>query len=248
MATSNPGFSAVARSYPPGHLTPAHAHPWPQLLYASSGVMWVETDAGSWIVPPQRALWLPPDCRHETKMLTEVSLASLYLQDAAEWTFGCEVIEISPLLRELIVASLRIDGRHAPSRREKLLVALIFEELKLAGRNVSPIPMPTDRRLLALCRRVLANPSLHVSLAAHAAASGTTAKTVSRLFQKELGIGFREWRQMVQVAYAVAHLIQGTPVKVVASHLGYTPSGFSVMLRRNAGDPPQSLLRRLTEH
>jgi len=50
-------FRSIVRVYPPGHLTPRHEHGWPQLLYASSGVMAVETPQGSWIVPPQRAIW-----------------------------------------------------------------------------------------------------------------------------------------------------------------------------------------------
>jgi AraC-like DNA-binding protein len=227
-------FAPVVRHYPRGHCVSAHAHPWPQLLYASSGVLSVETDKGSWIVPPQRGVWLPPDCVHVTQMLTEVDLASLYLKDSAHWSFGCEVMEVSPLLRELIVAALRIDVERPRSHREKLLMGLIVEELRAAPRGVSPVPMPASERLLALCRRVIAEPSLNISLDEHATAAGLTAKTVSRLFDRELGIGFRQWRQMLHRSYAVAHLAQGTPAKVVASDLGYTASAFSAMLRRDA--------------
>jgi AraC-like DNA-binding protein len=227
-------FAPVVRHYPRGHCVSAHAHPWPQLLYASSGVLSVETDKGSWIVPPQRGVWLPPDCVHVTQMLTEVDLASLYLKDSEHWSFGCEVMEVSPLLRELIVAALRIDVERPRSHREKLLMGLIVEELRAAPRGVSPVPMPASERLLALCRRVIAEPSLNISLDEHATAAGLTAKTVSRLFDRELGIGFRQWRQMLHRSYAVAHLAQGTPAKVVASDLGYTASAFSAMLRRDA--------------
>jgi AraC-like DNA-binding protein len=235
----------VVRHYPAGHVTPGHMHDWPQLLYASSGVMAVETDRGSWIVPSQRAVWVPPNCRHETRMLTEVSLASLYLRDAERWTFDCEVIEICPLLRELIIAALRIDFSYALSRRESLLIRLIVEELRSAPRGVSPIPMPAEQRLVRLCRRVIDQPSAHRSLEAHGRPLGLTPKTISRLFRRELGMSFRQWRQLVQTSYAVAHLIQGTPVKVVASQLGYSPSAFSVMLRRSTGKAPQTLRRTL---
>jgi len=232
--TSISFLAPVTRCYAAGHVVPAHAHAWPQLLYAASGVMRVETGAGSWIVPPQRAVWLPPKAMHETRMLTDVHLASLYLRRVQEWRFDCEVMEISPLLRELIVAALQIPLDRKPSRRDGLIADLIVQELQAAPRGVSPIPLPADPRLLALCKTVIANPAAGVSLAELSADVGRTAKTISRLFQRELGTSFRDWRQLVQVSYAQAHLIQGVPAKVVASNLGYTASAFSALLRRNA--------------
>ena len=178
-------FSPVVRHYSRGHVTPGHVHAWPQLLYASHGVMAVETDSGTWVVPPQRAVWVPPNCRHHTHMLTDVVLASLYLRDAENWSLECQVIEI------------------------------------------------------ALCRQIINQPSAHISLDDYARGVGLTPKTALRLFHRELGMNFRQWRQLVQTAYAVAHLAQGEPMKVVASQLGYSTSAFSVMLRRNIG--PQSM-------
>lgn len=234
-------FSPVVRHYNQGHVTPGHAHAWPQLLYASHGVMAVETDKGTWVVPPQRAVWVPPHCRHHTRMLTDVVLASLYLRQAEGWTADCGVIEISPLLRELIITTLRIDADYPLSQREHLMTALIVEELRAAPRSGSPIPMPLEPRLMNLCRHIVSEPSAHISLNDYARAVGLTPKTALRLFHRELGMNFRQWRQLVQTAYAVAHLAQGMPVKVVASQLGYSTSAFSVMLRRNIGQPPQSL-------
>jgi AraC-like DNA-binding protein/mannose-6-phosphate isomerase-like protein (cupin superfamily) len=226
-------FRSVARTYAAGHVTPQHDHHWPQLLYASSGVMSVETANGSWIVPPQRAIWLPSRTWHVTRMLTEVNLASLYLRQTRGSPTTCEILEIGPLMRQLLVAAIDVDFSGVLSRREKSLAALIAEELAIAPRGGSPIPMPEDRRLLSFCQRVLKDPSLHVNLEERASALALTPKTISRLFQRELGMTFREWRQLVQSTYALAHLIQGEPVKVIASRLGYTPSAFSVMMRRN---------------
>ncbi|MDP0977375.1 hypothetical protein Q6265_27255, partial [Klebsiella pneumoniae] len=49
----------LARTYPRGlHIEP-HSHDWGQLLYAMSGVMWVETPREALVVPPQR--WFERD-------------------------------------------------------------------------------------------------------------------------------------------------------------------------------------------
>jgi AraC-like DNA-binding protein/quercetin dioxygenase-like cupin family protein len=240
-ARSSPSLRSVVRTYAAGHITPRHEHDWPQLLYASGGVMAVETASGSWIVPPQRAIWLPPRAWHITRMLTEVRLASLYLRRTRHSPTRCEILEIGPLMRELLVAANDVDFSGSLTRREASLATLIGEELAIAPRGGSPIPMPEDRRLLPFCQRVLKDPTLHASLEAHATAMAMTPKTVSRLFQRELGMTFRDWRQLVQSTYALAHLIQGEPVKVVASRLGYTASAFSVMMRRNLRLAPATL-------
>lgn len=239
-------IAPIARHYARGHCVPWHDHPWPQLLYASSGVLGVETPKGSWIVPPQRGVWLPPNSRHETRMLTDVELSSLYLERTDDWSGDCAVIEISPLLRELILAAIAI-GRAAGGaaarvpERERLIIRMIGLELHSAARVGAPIPMPTDARLADFCRSVIANPTVEIALEQHSARAGMTPKTVSRLFKRDLGLSFRDWRQMVQVSYALAHLAQGEAIKVVASSLGYTPSAFAVMIRRATGLNPGAL-------
>jgi len=185
-------FRSVVQTYPPGHITPRHEHDWPQLLYASSGVMAIESAEGSWIVPPQLAIWLPARTWHITRTLTGVNLASLYLRQTRSSPTSCEVLQIDTLMRELLVAAMDINFSQKLSRREKLLAMLIGEELAVAPRGGSPIPMPEDHRLLAFCRRVIENPSLRMNQQYHASALALTPKTVVRMFHRELGMNFRD--------------------------------------------------------
>ena len=89
-------------------------------------------------------------------------------------------------------------------------------------------------------RRGGPDPARHLTLYHLPGDGGGCSKTIARLFDRELGMNFRKWRELVQVANAIAHLAQGVPVKVAASTLGYTPSAFSVMLRRGTGATPQA--------
>jgi len=241
-----PPFTLIVRDYRRGHRLDPHAHAAPQLLYASSGVVAVTTPAGSWILPPQKAVWLPAGLTHETAMLTAVRITSLHVRPAARWrAVPCKAIEIRPLLRELILALEAIDPGAAAGRRDALLVELIGEEIEAAEGGASPIPMPAEPRLKRLCEQVVADPSLSAGFEELARAAGGSTKTLARLFDRELGMSFRRWRELVQVEGALAHFAEGRPAKVVAAELGYTPSALTVMLRRRTGLTPQAWRERL---
>src|SRR5471032_3237355 len=100
---SGPGRS-LARTYPRGLRIDPHSHEWAQVLYAVSGVMWVEVDREALVVPPQRAVWLPPDRVHSIRMMSAVEMRNLYFRDTdvQHLSKQSDVFEINGLLRELI--------------------------------------------------------------------------------------------------------------------------------------------------
>jgi AraC-like DNA-binding protein len=53
-------FRGRAEDHPAGAVIPPHRHRGAQLLFASSGVLRVEAARSHWVVPPNRAVWLPP--------------------------------------------------------------------------------------------------------------------------------------------------------------------------------------------
>ncbi|HKT95873.1 MAG TPA: helix-turn-helix transcriptional regulator [Paraburkholderia sp.] len=249
--TDTPGLSrALARHYPRGHHIEPHSHTWAQVLYAVSGVMWVETGREALVVPPQRAVWLPPGTPHAIHMMSAVEMRNLYLHecDIGHLSKQCEVFQIDGLLRELI----KTLAERAHERGEAWLAAasqLAAMELAHARRSSLRIPLPdassasgtssaADRRLAMLCRAVIDNPSSEIAFEQHAASVGASVRTLARLFTRELGVGFAQWRRQVQLAIAVSRLAEGHSVSAVARELGYLPSSFSDMFRRELGAPP----------
>ncbi|MBM7060599.1 helix-turn-helix transcriptional regulator [Pseudomonas sp. UL073] len=247
---SRPGtpVRAVARSYPRGLYIEPHEHEWGQLLYAMSGIMWVETPHEALLVPPLRAVWLPPGVPHAVRVVSELEMRNIYLQPERLQPLAdtTQVLEVSPLLRELIVALVDQQGRPQADYYDGLS-RLTLLELQRARRSHLRVPLPdsADRRLLALCQAVMATPSLALSFEEHAAAVGASVRTLARLFQTRLGMGFAEWRRQVQLATAVAALIQGTPVGRIADSLGYRANSFSDMFRRELGVAPSDYLASL---
>ena len=241
LSDSRRPLRGVARSYPAGHRVDAHEHAWGQVLYAVSGMMWLETPDEALPVPPQRAVWLPPGLRHAVRVASELQMRNIYL--SPELSRGLEdrtlVLVVGPLLRELIV-SLVEQERQSDPHYYGALADLAVLELGRARRSSLRVPLPdaSDRRLLALCQAVMANPSLDIGLERLAEDAGASVRTLSRLFQRSLGMGFADWRRQVQLATAAAALIDGRPVAGIAHALGYTPSAFSDMFRRELGVSP----------
>ncbi len=230
----------LARTYPRGLYIEPHQHEWGQLLYAVSGVMWVDTPNEALAVPPQRAVWLPPGVPHGIRVVTDLQMRNLYLPQTTASTLDStvQVLEVGRLLRELII-SVVAQADEQPDYSEALL-SLTLLELQRARRTVLRVPMPDtpDRRLLALCQSVMANPTLDIAFEQHAENAGASVRTLARLFQAELGTGFAQWRRQVQLATSAAELIQGVPVSQIARSLGYSPSSFSDMFRRELGVSP----------
>src|SRR5215470_7887172 len=69
----------LAVGYPSGTTLEGHSHAWAQLVYASEGVMTVQTEEGTWVVPSHRAVWIPAGVRHSVEMAGRVSMRTLYI-------------------------------------------------------------------------------------------------------------------------------------------------------------------------
>ena len=238
--------TAMAKEFPAGAQTGAHSHPRAQLLYAVEGVMRVTTPSGFWALPPLRALWVPAGMPHGVDMVGAVSMRSLYIHAdaAARYWPQCQVVEVSGLLRELILALTAEPIDYPLGGRVEQIATLILSELAAARVVPIQIPWPRDRRLQTICTAILDTPGLQRSIEAWGSEVGASARTLIRLFQAELGLNYRQWVQQVRLADAVCRLSMGVPVARIAADLGYrSPSAFSAMFHRALGAPPAQYLR-----
>jgi AraC-like DNA-binding protein len=232
---------AFSRDFTYGELLAPHSHPRGQLLYAAAGVMQVRTPQGLWVIPPQRALWVPSELEHEIRMLSEVRMRTLYILQEESQQIGdaCRLLEVSPLLRELILALLKESSDYDIEGRGGHLAQLILSEIHGAAPIPVAIPWPSDRRLVAICEAIVGNPGSLNSLEQWAALGGASSRTVIRLFPKETGLHFRHWMQQVHITEALLLLAQGNTVERIAEKLGYkSASAFTSMFRKVLGKTP----------
>ena len=236
-----------SRPMPAGVHIARHTHAWAQVAYASRGVLRVGTQGTTWMVPPSRAIWVPPHVTHEVVIVEEAFLRTLYIDEhaAPPGLNACRVVEVSNLLREVIAA---LDEPGLSVTREQVLGALALDELTRSEPLPLSVPMPNEKRLRALCEAVIANPANTDSLEQWAASVGASTRTIARLFRQELGVSFSQWRQQALLARAIPLLSQGRPLAHVAQELGYqSQSAFSAMFRRAFGRSPRAFMERGSE-
>lgn len=237
-----------------------HSHPWAQVAIAASGVARITVADATYLVPAWRAIWIPPGIEHIVSVVEAAELLTVYVlpQDgraapvaasASDWQ-RCRVLEVTPLLRELMLRLDTADDSHAPRdaawlARERRVSELVLDELDHAAPVRLGIAMPADKRLRALCRSVLENPQRHATLAGWANEAGASERTIARLFRDELDTSFGAWRQQVLLGRALTLATQGKPMGLIAADLGYaSASAFSAMVRRSVGVPPSRFFAR----
>src|SRR5688572_1512903 len=153
-------LEGVAAEYEPGAEIPLHHHPFAQLIYASSGVMTVTTEHGTWVVPPDRAVWVPTRVDHAIRMTGRVSMRTLYLSDALGPLAGgtCSVVQVSALLRESILRAIGFPKPYPERGAEARLVAVIADEIRAAPTAPLHLPLPRDPRARRVADALSANP------------------------------------------------------------------------------------------
>src|SRR5262249_37477345 len=144
----------LATGYSSGTVLPVHSHPWAQLVYASEGVMTVQTDHGTWVVPSHRGVWIPAGIAHSIAMSGWVAMRTIYIvpERAADLPFCCRVVAIAPLLRELILHATGIGPLRTDVPEHERLVAFLLDQIKVLPVVPLDLPMPRDPRALRIAR------------------------------------------------------------------------------------------------
>ncbi|WP_010324745.1 AraC family transcriptional regulator [Marinobacterium stanieri] len=218
-----------------------HSHPRGQLAYASEGVIKVQTDDGSWVIPPTQAVWIPGGIHHSVSPAVTSEIRHLFVDPVYLHRFPaqCSVVEVSPLLRELILRVAAFGDSYAPSSPASRLCAVILDELEALRPSRLHLPLSDDRRLQPVMQAILHEPDAPDDLPYWAARVGASERTLRRLFVRETGMTFQQWRQQVRLQQAVEQLGQGESVLNVSLNLGYrSPSAFVAMFRKALGVSP----------
>jgi AraC-like DNA-binding protein len=225
-----------------------HYHDMQQLVYPSSGVLAISAAAGTWVVPPQRAVWIPAGVPHAHRAHGPVQMRTLAFSSAAAGpptvpgpplTASPAVLEVSPLLREVIVALTSSDGPPYTARQRATMEQVALDQLRRSGQLPVRLPSLADDRLRAIAALLRADPADERTLAELGMVAGASERTLSRLFRQEAGMSFPQWRTQFRLQHALVLLADRTPVTTTALACGWSnPSAFIEAFRRAFGVTP----------
>jgi AraC-like DNA-binding protein len=242
---AEPPIRCMSVSFPTGGKLNELVSGWDRLVYASRGHIRVTTPLGEWVVPPHRALWVPAGVKHRVEIKPGVSLRALYFRPPLSRRLPreCRVMNVSGLLRELILHVTNRAGVDPYLASDSHAVALLLDQLRDIEVVPLQLPLPRDARALRAARLLTTGDGTRRSLEAVGRSAGASPRTLQRLFLAETGLTFEKWRQRARLARAVELLSEGRKVTSVAFEVGYdSPSAFVAMFRRELGATPRRYL------
>jgi AraC-like DNA-binding protein len=214
-----------------------------QLIYAVRGVMVIHTASGQWIVPPTRALWMPVSMTHGIRMVGHVRMRTIYVQPRAAPSLpaACAVVAVSPLLSALILEAVNVRLPYAQDSRDAHLMGLLIDEIVQMPALPLNLPYPSDPRLRVIHERIMKTPDDPSTAAQWASTFRLDPRTIHRLFVRDTGLTFGQWRRQARLLAALEMLARGERIVDIALAVGYSsPTAFSTMFHRQFGAPPTS--------
>jgi AraC-like DNA-binding protein len=240
-----PGVSiaSLSHEYPATWQVPEHSHRSDQLIYAISGVMDVSMERTRLLVPPLFAVWIAAHTRHAIRMPTAVSMRTLYLKTGLVRAENCGVLHVVPLLRELILETVRLGSLRLRNREHAALRDVLVAQIGNATSIPTTLVMPDEPRARLLAEQTLANPTMRQRLEVQCRQIGMSVRTLQRTFRREVGIDYDTWRRQARLLRAVEMLAAGSSIKTTAYAVGYNqPSTFTATFARHFGATPKAWL------
>jgi len=232
---------AMGNDYPSSFELAEHRHRRSQFLCAMSGVMAVSTPDGAWVAPPERAVWIPGGTPHSVRMVGAVQTRSVLIEpeECPRRGSRCQVVGVSSLLRQLLLAASDLPPEYEVSGRDGLVMRLLMAEIDRAPLIPLAVPFPSHPALAKRCHAFLDHPNAATTIDEWADAMAMNRRSFTRLFRRETGMSFAEWRQQACLSAALPRLAAGEPVTAIAYDLGYDgPGNFSTMFKRLLGVSP----------
>jgi len=241
LHTTARSIVAWSEDYPDGHVIVMHQHERTQLLYASVGVMTVDTPQGIWVVPPLRAVWIPAFTDHQITCSGKVLMRTLYIkpETLTQPAHSCCVVSVSPLLRELILYAVEMPRLYDTDGPEGRIEQVIIDGIQDLEAAPLKLPVPENEKLSRIQSALLKDPSDQRTLTEWANLVGMTSRTLARHIQAETNLTFGQWRQQIRLLEALRRLGRKEAVTRVAVDLGYdSPSAFIAMFKKALGNTP----------
>jgi len=214
-----------------------HSHPTHELLWSAKGSSSATVGSRVWTITPTLGLWIPAGVLHSGWTPAGTALSSMHFSIHAVPSISAEpvAVEVSPLLR-LLLDRLNTDDLDEVSR--STTETMVLDVLTPASHQLL-LRVPESALLAPIVATVQADPADETQLGEWAQRLGVSARTITRAFDSETGVGFTRWVVTARVQHAITLMAQGRPIEEVAGRVGYrSVSAFGTAFRRITGMSP----------
>jgi AraC-like DNA-binding protein len=216
----------------------SHKHDVAQLSYTIEGILRTEIDNKMFIIPPNMAIFIPPNHEHKIGMQKTIKIENLYFDNnyINNLPTKTQLIAISELAKQVIfkICSLGIDNKDSPLT--KSLFTILLEEINSSIHLDYAIRIPTDPKLLKVYSLFNNCQDKFPQLEEAAECACVNIRTLTRLFIKDTGLNFVTWKQQFMFIRSLELLQQYKQTTLVAYQLGYnSESAFINMFKKMSG-------------
>lgn len=241
---SNSLIHAVTERWDSNSYIPQHTHQDKhQLIFSKKGTIKVQTEKGYWILPPSRAIWIEQGTPHSFYAKYAVEIHILYIKANIDehLTYpNCCVFNISSLVKQLVETCLTFTDHYEDDSPQGRLSYVLLEQLQEPDQSPVNLPIPENIILKKVCQHFENEPSTHITLVQLSISIGASERTIERLFLKEMGLSYNEWRYRFRLIKSLEYLAENQPITEVAYKVGYTHvSSYIVAFRKLFGCTPR---------
>ena len=236
-------IGAMPKEFAQGHHNLPHTHDRDQLIYASHGIMQIKSQHKQWILSPEMALLIPHHVEHEMTALSDVSLRTLFIHPNVYSHAGIKMVHVGTFLKELILKAMTFPIEYDEHGIDGKVMDLIVHEIHHNYVEDFALPIVTHPKLQSIEQEAMHNTILLTqTIDDWAKHFHCSSKTLSRLIQKELGMGFQLWMQLLTVKISLVKMAQHEPLTQIAYDLGYASlASFSRMFKKTTGQSPSQM-------
>jgi AraC-like DNA-binding protein len=235
-------------------VTTVHSHDLHQIEYACIGFVELETASGRFLLPPDKAAWIPAGTTHVSIIDTAVETVSVFLQPSllgGQAQDRPRIFSVPTLLREMILYATRWPIQRSGDEAEAqtffgCLVNVVSEALN----GEVPLRLPTPSTpALAVALDYTRSHLATATIADAAVSAGLSERTLRRLCAAELNLTWRGYVGHARLLKATALLTDpGTSVLRAATTVGYRSQGaFTRAFASMFGETPTAYRRRIRQ-
>jgi AraC-like DNA-binding protein len=227
-------------------------------IFAYSGVVAVITERGRFLIPPEQGLWLPAKTPFQIVAATQIKLLYLFFENClfdgksnedkllTDLSHETSVLQVDHFLKTCIFEVMTLKGEQQKQGDYPLISRLIAQRIGTATPLALLLPSVKDQRLQAITSRQQKFPALKTDLVGWGRFVQTSSRTLSRVFKKETGLTYRQWKQMMAIHIAIIELQLGESIATIAKNLGYeSSSAFIHMFSKQMNSTPSHFLKPL---